>query len=261
MADVVKIAVFGAAGRMGREIIDVVREDPATLLVAAIEREGHDLLDSEAGCDDVRYSSPSSSAIEGCDVLVAFSDASAAHVATGLAVDADKSLVIGTTGMGQSEQLELDEAARKVAVLVEPNMSVGINVLGKLVAEAASRLKGWDVEIMEIHHRHKVDAPSGTAMRLHELAVEARGGKDSFSGDRVSRHQARPDDEIGHAVMRGGDVVGEHSVFLVGQGERIELVHRATSRRNFAAGAVFAAKALVGKPPGKYKLEDLLASS
>lgn len=263
MADPVGIAVVGAAGRMGREIIGVVRDDPDAFLAAAIERDGHGELGSDAGCDGVtlRAAGEAEGDLANCGAVIAFTDAAGAGNATEIAVSARKALVIGSTGLSEDQQAAIDSAAHQVAVVAEPNMSVGVNAMCMLVGQAAAMLSGWDAEILELHHRHKVDAPSGTAVRLFETVDAARGGSSKAVLGRAGKEGARGDGEVGYAVMRGGDAAGEHSVLLASEGERIEITHRASSRRIFAAGAVFAAKAVAGRRAGRYRLGDLLAES
>lgn len=260
MADRVGIAVVGAAGRMGREVIGVVRDDPEAFLAAAVEIDGHGALGSDAGCDGVKLRSAADAEgdVAGCQAVIAFTDAAGAVRATEIAVGARKALVIGSTGLDEGQQAAVDSAAHQVAVVAEPNMSVGVNAMCRIVGDAAAMLGGWDAEILELHHRHKVDAPSGTAVRLFETVDAARGGSSKAVLGRAGKAGARREGEVGCAVMRGGDAAGEHTVLLAGEGERIEITHRASSRRIFAAGAVFAAKAVAGRRAGRYRLGDLL---
>jgi 4-hydroxy-tetrahydrodipicolinate reductase len=226
------ISLFGASGRMGRAIADVV-----------------------ADRDDV------SIVEDQCDVFVDFSvpDALQDHLAS--AAEEGKPIVIGTTGLTDAHETMIREASAKIAVLQAANMSLGVNLLAYLVREAASRLgEDWDIEICEMHHRHKVDAPSGTAFLLGRAAAEGRGrdldqvsdrGRDGLIGGRAAGH-------IGFAAMRGGSVAGDHHVIFAGEGERMELVHRAESRTIFAQGAVEAAVWLTGQKPGRYTMKDVL---
>ncbi|RYE82144.1 MAG: 4-hydroxy-tetrahydrodipicolinate reductase [Myxococcales bacterium] len=200
-------------------------------------------------------------AILGADVCIDFSSPAATVSIARACARAGVALVSGTTGLGPDAQAALDEAARAVPVLWAPNTSVGVQVLAELVREAVARLgPGFDVEVVEIHHRKKVDAPSGTARRLAEAAIEARPGLTEVSG----RHGVpgpRPADELGVLAVRGGDVIGDHTVYLLGDGERIELTHRASSRDLFARGALRAARFVAGQKPGRYTMRDVLSAS
>ena len=196
----------------------------------------------------------------GADVVIDFSAPAATLALAAIAARAGTAVVSGTTGLGDDARAALDAAAARVPVLWEPNMSVGVHVLTRLVAQAAAALPGWDIEMVETHHRAKVDAPSGTALRLVEAMQQAMAGDHAH---RVHGRQGRPGpraaDEIGVHAVRGGDVVGDHVVHFLGGGERLELTHRATSRDVFAHGAVRAAQWLAGRPAGRYGLCDVLA--
>jgi len=195
----------------------------------------------------------------GFDVAIDFSSAEVVPEVAGLVAQAGAALVSGTTGLSIEGQRALDDASQRVAVLWEPNMSVGVHVLGTLLRQAIAALgEGFDVEIVETHHRRKVDAPSGTAIRLAEIAAESQSAAALVHG-RVGRPGPRKSAEIGMHAVRGGDVVGDHSVHLLGEGERLELVHRATSRDVFALGALRAAAWIAQKPAGRYRLSDVLA--
>ena len=172
-----------------------------------------------------------------------------------------KPFVIGTTGFTHEQKKQIEDASKEVPLLFSPNMSVGVNLLFKMTEMVSSALKGdWDIEIFEAHHRFKKDAPSGTAKRLLEIAKNSVSdfNNDSTVYDRSSRIGERRDDEIGVMVMRGGDVVGEHTVFFAGMGERIELTHRAFNRNTFSRGAVLGVEFLMGKDPGLYSMFDVL---
>jgi len=228
----IAIHVFGAGGRMGRAI------------AAAAEGRG-----------DLRLA-----AAEEADVFVDFSvpDALDAHLAS--AVAAGKSILVGTTGLSGPQQGLIDRAAEKVAVIHAPNTSLGVNLLRHLVEEAAAKLgPDWDIEIVEMHHRAKRDAPSGTALLLGASAAKGRGSNlEALSRfDRMACAEREPG-TIGYAVLRGGSVAGEHQVIFAGEGERIELGHRAESRAIFARGALAAALWLAGKPARRYSMADVL---
>ena len=226
------IGLFGANGRMGRAVRDVV---------------------SARGDLQLAEATP--------DVFIDFSAPDALHDNLMTATRLGRPIVIGTTGFSDHHERMLEEAARQVAVLHAANMSLGVNLLAHLVREAAARLGvDWDIEVLEMHHRHKVDAPSGTALLLGHAAAEGRGiklddvsdrGRDGITGARKQGH-------IGFAVLRGGSVPGDHQAIFAGEGERIELGHRAENRSIFAQGAVRAAQWLVGKPAGRYGMADVL---
>jgi 4-hydroxy-tetrahydrodipicolinate reductase len=236
-----RIAVVGARGRMGRTILALAAE--GGIEVAAAIDTG-DRLDALVA--------------SGAEVAIDFSSPGATTALAGVAASAGIAIVSGTTGLGDEAHAALDRAAARVPVAWEPNMSVGVHVLGALVARAVAMLgPDFDVEIVEAHHRLKVDAPSGTALRVAEIAREARGGA-RFVHGREGKPGPRAPAEIGVHAVRGGDVVGDHSVYLLGAGERIELVHRASSRDLFAAGALRFARWIAGKPPGRYGMADLL---
>jgi 4-hydroxy-tetrahydrodipicolinate reductase len=192
------------------------------------------------------------------DVVVDFSSPGATEALAPIAAAVGLRIVSGTTGLPDTGRAALAEAARHVAVLWEPNMSVGVHVLSDLVRAAATALADWDVEITETHHRLKVDAPSGTALRLADQVRAARAGRARTVHGRQGQPGARAADEIGMHAVRGGDVIGDHTVHLLGGGERIGLTHRATSRDVFAHGALRAAAWIQGRPPGLATLADVL---
>jgi 4-hydroxy-tetrahydrodipicolinate reductase len=268
MPGVARIAILGAAGRMGRALVRAVAAAaPAAALASAVERAGHPSLGQDAGIVagggaagvTVAAGLPAAGA---ADVWIDFTvpDATVAAAQAGAAAGA--ALVIGTTGLSAAARATVARAAEKVAVVLAPNFSVGVNVMLKLVADAARALgPAYDVEIVEAHHRAKRDAPSGTALRLAE-ALAGATGRDLAAAARYARHGEvgpRPPTEIGIQAVRGGDVVGDHTVFFLGDGDRIEITHRATSRDSFAHGAVRAALWLRGRPPGLYDMADVLA--
>jgi 4-hydroxy-tetrahydrodipicolinate reductase len=196
------------------------------------------------------------------DVLVDFSSPAALDGSLDRAISAGVPILIGTTGLQPEHVAKIEEAAREVAVIQAPNTSLGINLLKQLVQEATSRLgPDWDIEILEMHHRHKVDAPSGTALMLAQSAAKGRGStlQELSRFDRISEHpHAREPGTIGYASLRGGSVAGEHVVILATEGERLELGHRADSRMIFARGALAAARFLASKPPGLYSMQDVI---
>jgi len=198
------------------------------------------------------------------DVLIDFSAPDALRTSLDRAISADVPILVGTTGLQPEHLSAIEQAARQVAVIHAPNTSLGVNLLRDLVEQAAARLgPDWDIEILEMHHRHKVDAPSGTALMLAQSAAKGRGStlQDVARFDRISEHpHQRERGTIGFASLRGGSVAGEHVVILAGDGERLELGHRADSRMIFARGALAAARFLVGKPAGLYSMRDVIGS-
>jgi 4-hydroxy-tetrahydrodipicolinate reductase len=262
----IRIAVFGAAGKMGRAIIRATTEESRARLVGAIEREGSVELGQDAGSlAGVAAlgvaTSASTPAAGASDVWIDFSSPAVAVANARKAADAGAAFILGTTGVAAGDKAAIAEAAKRAPIVFSPNMSVGVNVLLKLVADAARALgPAYDVEIVETHHRMKRDAPSGTALRLGEAVAEA-SGRDLAKTARYDRHGdigPRTQAEIGMQTLRGGDVVGDHTVFFFGQGDRIEITHRASSRDTFAKGAVRAAVWLFGKPAGLYDMRDVL---
>ncbi|MBU6468529.1 MAG: 4-hydroxy-tetrahydrodipicolinate reductase [Betaproteobacteria bacterium] len=262
----IRVAVAGSTGRMGRVLIEEVLADNALALSAALERSSHPLLGRDPGDwvgvnTQVKISEVSAKELKNTDVLIDFTrpEATLAHLA--LCREQQVAMVIGTTGFTASEKEAIQEASRSIAIMMAPNMSVGVNVTLSLLDLAARLLtEGFDVEITEAHHRHKVDAPSGTALRLGEVIAKARGvtlsdvalyGRQGMMGE-------RDPNTIGFATVRGGDVVGDHTVSFLGDGERVEITHKASGRDTFAKGALTAAKFLQGKPAGLYDMEDVL---
>ena len=258
-----KLALFGATGRMGITVARLASAVGFELVGAACAADnpalGRDIGElAGLGTLGVVTSADVGSALLGADVVIDFSTAAAVPALLAAAARQKVAVVSGTTNLGEPGKAALERAAASVPVLWAANMSVGVQVLAELVAEAMRRLgPDYDVEIVEIHHKKKVDAPSGTAKRLAEAAKQARGGLRELHG-RDGDVGARTADEIGVFGVRGGDVIGEHTVYLLGPGERIELTHRATSRELFAHGALRAARFVVGKPPKLYTIADVL---
>jgi 4-hydroxy-tetrahydrodipicolinate reductase len=262
----VRIAVLGAAGKMGRAIVRALVDEPGATLSAAVERAGAPEIGQDAGTlaglaaggVAVRAGLP---AANEADVWIDFSAAAAAPAHARGAAAAGAGYVLGTTGLLPADREEVAGAAGRTPVVLSPNMSVGINLLLRLVSDAARALgPGYDIEIVETHHRFKRDAPSGTALRLAEAVAEGTG-RDLQQTARYARHGdigPRTKEEIGVQTLRGGDVVGDHTVFFFGLGERIEITHRASSRETFARGAVRAALWLAGRAPGLYDMRDVL---
>lgn len=226
----VRIALFAPDGRMGRAIAEAVAAD------VGFE------LSSDQG-----------------DVLVDFSSPTALPASLDRAVSAGIPILIGTTGLDDLAGRRIEEAARHVAVLRAPNTSLGVALLADLVERAARVLNpDWDIEVVEAHHRHKADAPSGTALHLGEAAARGRGGEPKQERGRDGTELVREPGAIGYAAVRGGTVAGDHDVLFLGHGERLVLAHRAESREIFARGALAAAKFLHGKPAGLYTMRDVI---
>lgn len=260
------IAMLGAGGRMGAAIVRIIAETPGARLSAATERPGSPRVGQDAGV----AAGIGASAVTIADTLPAagaaavwidFSSPESTAATAAAAAERGAALMVGTTGVGDAGKRALTEAARRVPVVFAPNTSVGVTALLSLVANAARLLgPGYDMEIVETHHRHKRDAPSGTALRLGQALAEATGRTLDRDG-RFTRHGdvgPRTPAEIGIQTLRGGDVVGDHTVFFLGDGERIEITHRASSRDTFARGAVRAALWLRGRAPGLYDMRDVL---
>lgn len=263
----IRLVVSGAAGRMGRRIAALACEDSDLSVVGAVEAAGHAALGQDVGALagvrplGVRVVASVAEVESDFDAIVDFSAPAATLTIAAEAGKRKKPMVIGTTGFSDEERRNLVDRLRGVPAVLAPNMSVGVNVLFRIAADVARFLgDGYDVEIVEAHHRLKADAPSGTALRLAEgvarekgleLASAARYGRQGRPGPRKS-------EEIGILAVRAGDIVGEHTVLFAGPGERLELVHRAHTRDNFAQGALRAVKWVVGQPAGLYDMMDVL---
>ncbi|MDX1609377.1 MAG: 4-hydroxy-tetrahydrodipicolinate reductase [Halofilum sp. (in: g-proteobacteria)] len=260
-----RVAINGAAGRMGRNLVRACLEDPALELAAAFEHGAHPALGRDAG--ELAGQDPAGVAL-GADlsaanfeVIVDFTRPEVTLELLEFCCAEGVAVVIGTTGFDDAQKGGLDTAAREIPIVFAPNMGVGVNLMFDLVASAARTLGGdYDIEVVEAHHRHKLDAPSGTALRLGEVAAAARGERleDRAVYARQGRTGERETGTIGFATVRGGDIVGEHTVLFAGDGERIEITHRASSRRLFARGAMRAAAWIAGRPAGLYGMHDVL---
>ncbi|MFO1379315.1 MAG: 4-hydroxy-tetrahydrodipicolinate reductase [Chitinivorax sp.] len=262
---ILKIAIAGAGGRMGRTLIETVTQAAGCELHAALEHAGSPLLGTSAaalvpGAGDVKLTADLKSALSGADVLIDFTrpEGTLAHLA--VCRELGVNLVVGTTGFSDAEKQLLLAGGADIGMVFAPNMSVGVNLTFKLLEIAAKVLAtGYDIEIVEMHHRHKIDAPSGTALRMGEVVADAIGrdlkecavyGREGVTGE-------RDPSTIGFATMRGGDVVGDHTVVFAGIGERVEITHKASSRATFAQGAVRAARYLAGRK-GVFDMQDVL---
>ena len=261
----VKLALHGASGRMGRAITRLAQGLPDVEIVGAACSSGDPSIGRDIGelaglgSLGVVTGPDVASSLLGAHVVIDFSTASAVAPLAHLASRQGVALVIGTTNLDAAAQRALDKASEVVPVLVAGNMSLGIQVLAEVVEQALRRLGlGYDVEIVEVHHRRKIDSPSGTATRLLEAVKKVRPDVRELRG-RDGEVGARTDEEVAVLGLRGGDVIGDHTVHLLGDGERLELTHRATNRDLFAHGALRAAQFLAGKQPGRYQIADVLA--
>jgi 4-hydroxy-tetrahydrodipicolinate reductase len=262
---VLPVAVFGISGRMGQSLIRAIREDASLRLSGAIGSVGSQRLGQDAATEgaptDVLITADSGAGLRGAAVALDFSQAGAVLEHARACASAGVPLLVGVTGFEAAARAELESLSRRIALLLAPNTSVGVAVLNELAAVAAKTLgAAYDVEIFEAHHRMKRDAPSGTALKLGETVAAAR--QQVFSEvavyDRAGTNEARAAGSIGFAVVRAGDIVGEHTVGFATAGERIEITHRATDRMVFARGALRAAAWLAGRPPGLYGMKDVL---
>ena len=267
-AQVVRVVVTGVAGRMGARILGAARAEWDLLVVGATERPGSPHIGVDAGLLSgsgplqVMVAATLEEALgNGADVVIDFTAPGASLHHAAACAKRKVALVVGTTGFSAQARAELAAHGREIPILMAPNMSVGVNVLLRLVAEAARALgPSFEVEIVELHHRAKKDAPSGTALGLADAAASALG-LDPHAANVYQRHGdigARKPGSIGMQSLRGGDVVGDHTVFVLADGARLEMTHRASSRDNFARGAVRAARFLVLQKPGLYDMQDVL---
>lgn len=262
-----RIAITGAGGRMGRTLVEACAEAQGLRLTAAVDRPGSSLIGADTGEVaglgklGVTIGDDLAAVIDQFDVLIDFTipEATAAHL--DICRRAGRRMVIGTTGLTDDHKQQLDAAAGDIALVFAPNMSVGVNLCLKLL-DLAARVLGdeVDVEIIEAHHRHKIDAPSGTALRMGEVVAEALGrdlaqcavyGREGRTGERKR-------ETIGFETIRAGDIVGEHTVMFAATGERVEITHKASSRMTFARGAVRAARWLMDQPSGRFDMQDVL---
>ncbi len=260
-----RYAVVGASGRMGRAIVRLGCEMTDATLVAAVSAQdvGQDAgLLAGVGSLGVKVESSLDALVRArADVVIDFSAPAVMLELAPLLAGAGIRLVSGTTGLGDEHKRVLEDAAKRVAVLWEPNMSMGVHVLSRLVAQAVRALgPAYDIEIVEAHHRMKVDAPSGTAILLAQKAKDARQDSTAYVYGREGKPGARKSSEIAVLAMRGGDVIGDHSVHLMGLGERVELTHRATNRDVFAHGALRAAAWIATRSAGSYSLTDVIGT-
>ncbi len=263
--DKIKIAIAGCSGRMGRILLECVLQADDLILHAALEHSTSPELGKDAsefgGRRGVTVRADVAAAIKGADVLIDFTRPEGTLQHLEICRELGVKMVIGTTGFNAQQKAQLGAAAQDVGIVFAPNMSVGVNLTFKLLETAAKVLShGYDIEIIEAHHRHKVDAPSGTALGMGEVVAKTLGrdlaqcavyGREGVTGE-------RDPSTIGFATVRGGDIVGDHTVLFAGTGERIEITHKASSRATFALGALRAARFLQANPAGMYDMQDVL---
>ncbi len=262
----IKIAIAGSSGRMGRVLLECIAQADDMVLHAALEHGGSAMLGRDAGelvgaACGVKISADVEAALQGADVLIDFTRPEGTLLHLEICRKLGVNMVIGTTGFNAQQKAQLGAAAQNIGIVFAPNMSVGVNLVFKLL-ETASRVlaEGYDIEIIEAHHRHKVDAPSGTALGMGEVVARTLGrdlndcavyGREGVTGE-------RDPSTIGFATVRGGDIVGDHTVLYAGIGERIEITHKASSRATFALGALRASRFLAANPAGMYDMQDVL---
>ncbi len=264
-----KIAVAGATGRMGRMLVEQTLAAPDLQLVAALEPVGSPAIGQDAAAFlgrpcGVAIAADAPGALAGAQALIDFTRVSGTLAHLPMCQAANCALVIGTTGFSPDEMALLDAAAQTLPLLWAPNMSLGVSVLMNLLAQAAQQLgPAYDVEIVEAHHRHKVDAPSGTALQMGDVIARAQGQAlaDVATYAREGHTGPREAGRIGFAVVRGGDIIGDHTAMFCGEGERIEISHKSSSRVHYAQGALAAARFLAqpGRRPGRYAMADVVA--
>ena len=262
----IRVAIAGASGRMGRMLIEAALQDEGVVLASAFDRPGSAFTGRDAGeaagvVSGVTVTDDAAAAIAASDCLIDFTrpEGTLAHLRE--AARLGKSAVIGTTGFDAAGKAAIAEVSRSVPVVFAPNMAVGVNAVFRLLEVAAKILaEGYDVEVIEAHHRFKVDAPSGTALRMGEVVARAMGrdlGECAIYGREGVTGERKPE-TIGFSAIRGGDVVGDHTVLFAGIGERIEITHKSGSRMPYALGSLRAARFLAGRAPGLFDMQDVL---
>jgi 4-hydroxy-tetrahydrodipicolinate reductase len=261
-----RVCVAGASGRMGQMLVEAVRGSGDCQLTGALDIDGSPMLGQDAAgfagqASGVLITADLAQGLRGSQALIDFTrpEGTLAHLRE--CVKHGVNAVIGTTGFSDAQKAEIAEAAKSIAIVMAPNMSVGVNVTLKLLEMAAKAMStGYDIEIIEAHHRHKVDAPSGTALKMGEVIADALGRdlKDCAVYAREGVTGERDPSSIGFATIRGGDIVGDHTVLFAGTGERIEITHKSSSRVTYAQGSLRAVRFLAGKPAGLYDMFDVL---
>jgi 4-hydroxy-tetrahydrodipicolinate reductase len=254
-----RVLVAGALGRMGERLCALLADDPALMLGAALERPGHPALGRELAFG-VRVTENAADALASAEIAIVFAHPAGSLALVRLAAEAGIPCVIGTTGFSPEERKQIEAHAHRIPIVLAANFSVAVNVLFHLAREAARLLgDGYDAEVLELHHAAKIDAPSGTALRMAEAISEGRArGEQRFVLAREGETGPRPAGAIGVQALRGGDNPGEHTVLFIGRGERLELVHRSATRDHFARGALRAATWLMDRSPGLYDMEQVL---
>ncbi len=261
-----RIAVAGSSGRMGRMLIQAIADAPDCRLSGALDRADSASLGQDAGASQglrtgVQVVADLRTGLQGADCLIDFTRPEGTLEHVGACASLGVAMVIGTTGFDAAGRQRIEAAAQRIPIVLAPNMSVGVNVVLKLLEQAGRALReGFDIEVIEAHHRHKVDAPSGTALKMAEV-VAAAAGRDLAHDAVWSRHGhtgERTDGAIGFSVVRGGDIVGDHTVLFAGTGERIEITHKSSSRATYAEGSLRAVRFLAGRGPGLYDMHDVL---
>ena len=260
------VCIAGASGRMGRMLIEAVHNAADCRLGGALDVPGSPGIGLDASgflgyASGVTITSEMALGLKGCDVLIDFTrpEGTMAHLA--LCRSMGIKMVIGTTGFSDEQKADIAAAGKDIAIMMAPNMSVGVNVTLKLLEMAAKALQtGYDIEVVEAHHRHKVDAPSGTALKMGEVMATAMGRnlKDCAVYERYGHTGERDPSSIGFATIRGGDIVGDHTVLFAGTGERIEITHKSSSRATYAQGSLRAVQFLANKPSGSFDMFDVL---
>lgn len=261
-----RIAVAGASGRMGRMLIEAVLESPDGTLTGALDLASAPAIGRDAGeflgrSTGVPIVADAQRALEQAQVVIDFTRPEGTLELLSVCSRLGVAMVIGTTGFDATGRERIAQASRQIPIVFAPNMSVGVNVTLKLLEVAAGLLReGFDIEITEAHHRHKVDAPSGTALRMGEVIATAQGRvlEEAATWARHGVTGERSAGSIGFSVVRGGDIVGDHTVLFAGTGERIEITHRSSSRATYAQGSLRACRFLVGRAPGLYDMQDVL---
>lgn len=260
------IAIAGASGRMGRMLIEAIQNSPDARLAGALDIPGSPALGADASAylgvnSGITITSDLRAGLQNAQYLIDFTRPEGTMAHLQVCRELGVNMVIGTTGFSEAQKAEIEDAGRDIAIVMAPNMAVGVNVVFKLLEQAAKALKeGYDIEIIETHHRHKVDAPSGTALKMGEVVAEAVGrdlkecavyGREGVTGE-------RDPSTIGFATIRGGDVVGDHTVLFAGIGERIEITHKSSSRATYAQGSLRAVRFLANQPHGLFGMDDVL---
>jgi 4-hydroxy-tetrahydrodipicolinate reductase len=267
MTQTTKVGIIGAGGRMGRMLIEAVANNPATTLAAAIERSGSTLLGVDAGelagigTLGVTLTEDLAAVMGDIEVLIDFSLPEATEQNVQVCAKHKVAMVIGTTGLSDAQEQALDQACEQIPVVYAGNYSTGVNLSLKLIEMAAKAFgETADIEVLEAHHKHKVDAPSGTAYMMANAAADARGQnlKDVAVYGREGQTGAREPGTIGIHAIRGGEIIGDHTVMFIADGEMVEITHRARERMTFAAGAVRAASWIVSQPRGRFDMQDVL---